>query len=81
MEGKERKDKPEDLQSWSACQILSRKNVDDLSWKVDLDRWDLFIYCHCLIRLKISEFSKKNLLFKNNSQLNALGSKFDLDVK
>ena len=47
------------------------------------------IYSHCLIRFNISSENndfgfnsiKKNQLFKKNSHLNAIGSKFDPDVK
>ena len=47
------------------------------------------IYSHCLIRFNISSENndfgfnsiQKNQHLKRNSHLNAIGSKFDLDVK
>ena len=55
--------------------------------KVNLDLWNLFIaivslvltYQVRIMTLALTVF--KNQLFKKNSHLNALGSKFDLDVK
>ena len=64
--------------------------MSDLSWKVKGQPCPLeLIYSHCLIRLNISSennafgfhsFHKKST-FQKISHLNALISKFDLDVK
>ena len=63
---------------------------EQLSWKVKGQPWPLeLIYSHCLIRLNISRENndfgfnsiKKKSTFQKNSHLNALESKFDLDVK
>ena len=65
-------------------------NMSDLSWKVKGQPWPVkLIYCHFLIRLNISSDNndqsfhslKKKSTFQKFSHLNALGSKFDLDVK
>ena len=55
--------------------------------KVNLDLWNLF-FSHCHIRLNkpsenndIGFSSFKKINFSKISHLNALGSKFDLDVK
>ena len=63
--------------------------MSDLGWKVKGQPWPLkLIYSHCLIWFNISSenndfglnsFQKKK--FSKKSHLNALGSKFDLDVK
>ena len=62
-------------------------NMSDLSWKVKVDLWNLFIAIVSLgltyqvrIMTKASTVFKK-LTFQKFSHLNALGSKFDLDVK
>ena len=64
-------------------------NMSYFGWKVKGQPWPLeLIYSHCLIRLNIS--SKNNdfgfnsiqtINFQKKSNLNALGSKYDLDVK
>ena len=63
--------------------------MSDLKWKVKGQPWPLgLIYSHYPIRLNISSdyndlastVSKKSSIQKI-SHLNALGSKFDLDVK
>ena len=63
-------------------------NMSDLGWKVNGQPWPLkLIYSHCLIWLNISSenydlslSSFQKMKFKK-THLNALGSKFDLDVK
>ena len=62
--------------------------MSDLGWKVKGQPWPLkLIYSHCLIRLNISSENNlastvfKKSTFLKKSHLNALGSKFDLDVK
>ena len=61
-----------------------------ISWKVEGQPWPLeLIYSHCLIRLNISSENndfgfnsiQKINFSKKKSHLNALGSKFDFDVK
>ena len=64
--------------------------MSDLSWKVKGQPWPFeLIYIHCLIRFNIAgenndlsfhSFQRKST-FQKFSHLNALGSKFDLDVK
>ena len=61
----------------------------DLGWKIKGQTCPLeLIYSHCLIRFNISNEnyvfgfnSIKNINFSKKSYLNALGSKFDFDVK
>ena len=63
--------------------------MSNLIWKVKSQPWPLEpIYSHCLIRLNISSenndlgfHSFQKINFQKFSHLNALGSKFDLDVK
>ena len=63
--------------------------MSDLSWKVKGQPSPLeLIYSHCLIRLNISidfcdfGFNSFQIInFKKKSHLNALESKFDLDLK
>ena len=62
-------------------------NMSDLAKrsKVNLDLWNLFIAIVSLgwiyqVRIMTKQFSKKST-FQKFSHLNALGSKFDLDVK
>ena len=63
--------------------------MSNLSWKVKGQRWLLeLIYSHFLIRLNISNenhdfgsHSIQNINFSKKKHLNALGSKFDLEVK
>ena len=62
--------------------------MSDLSWKVNLGHKNLFIAMVSLgltyqVRIMIGfQFSKKKLsTFQKFSHLNAIGSKFDLDVK
>ena len=64
-------------------------NMSDLGWKVKGQPWPLeLIYSHYFISLNISSdyndfgfnsFQKSS--FQKKSHFNALGSKFDLDVK
>ena len=64
-------------------------NMSDLGWKVKGQLWALkLIYSHCFIWFNISSENNdlastvsKKWTFQKNSHLNALGSKFDLDVK
>ena len=63
--------------------------MSDLGGKVKGHPWPLkLISSHCLIRFNISSENNdfgfnsiQNQLFKKKSHLNALGNKFDLDVK
>ena len=65
-------------------------NMSDLNWKGKGQHWPLkLIYSHCLISFNISGKNndcgfnsiQKINFSKKKSHLNALGSKFDLDVK
>ena len=52
--------------------------------KVNLDLWNLFIAIVSLYQVRIITLAStvfKISTFQKNSHLNALGSKFDLDVK
>ena len=61
----------------------------DIGWKIKGKPWPLkLIYSHCLIRFNISsdgnDFDFNNnqkINFSKKSNLNALGSKFSIDVK
>ena len=61
--------------------------MSDLGWKVNLDLWNLFIaivslglmYQVRIMTLASTVFKKST--FQKIPHLNALGSKFDLDVK
>ena len=62
-------------------------NMSGLGWKVNLDLWNLFIAIVTLdktYQVKIMTLASivfKKLIFQKFPHLNALGSKFDLDVK
>ena len=54
-------------------------NIKDLGWKGKGQPWPLkLIYSHC-VTLALTVLKKSS--FQKKSHLNALGSKFDLDVK
>ena len=63
--------------------------MSDFDWKVKGQPWPLkLIYSNCLIRFNISSENKdfgfnriQKINFSKNSHLNALGSKFDFEVK
>ena len=64
--------------------------MSDLGWKGKGQPWPLkLINSHCLISFNTSSKSyhfgfnsiQKKKTFRKNSHLNALGSKFDLDIK
>ena len=61
--------------------------MSDFGWKVNLDLWNLFIAIALLCltyQVKIMSLAStvfKKLTCKKKSHLNALGSKFYLDVK
>ena len=66
-------------------------NMSDLGWKVkdqpwplkliNLDLWNLFIDTKLNISSENNDSIQKINLSKKKTHLNALGSKFDLDVK
>ena len=61
--------------------------MSDLGWKVNIDLWNLFIaivsfslmYQVSIMTLASTVFKKST--FQKITNLNALGSKFDLEVK
>ena len=57
-------------------------NISNIGWKVNLDHWTLFIAIVSLgLTNDLSSTVFKISTFQKFSNLNALGSKFDLDVK
>ena len=60
-------------------------NMSDLSWKVNLDLWDLFIVIRFNIPMKYNDFSFNSfqtIYFSDFSPIKMhLRSKFDWDVK
>ena len=76
---------------WENYDLIYRwdSNMSDLAErsKVNLDLWNLFIAIVSLgqtYQVRIMTFAStvlKKSTFQKNSHLNALGSKFDLDVK
>ena len=62
-------------------------NINNLGWKVNLELWNLFIAIVSLILtyqeriMTLASLVFKKSTFQNISNLNALGNKFDLEVK
>ena len=71
----------------SIDQVVSEKTefwyidgtLSDLGWKVNPDLWNCLLTYQVRTMTKASTVLKKT--FSKRSHLNALGSKFDLDVK
>ena len=61
--------------------------MSDLGWKVNLDIWSLFIAIVLFSQtyqvriMTLASTVLKKSTFQKNTHLNALGSKFDLDIK